>query len=128
MATLFAVVFAVFAMHGLSTQQAHSCHTAALPLIGSADGTQHVHIHVTPGDAAGTPESPHDESSHDHGAAGETCLALLCLVVALLALALGRGASDRVLYVLRRGVPPAQSWVSRVGDPPCLHRLSVLRC
>lgn len=127
-ATLLAVVFAVFAMHALTTEQARSCHTAALPLIDAADEAQHAHTGVAPGDATRTAGSPDAESPHDHGGAEETCLALLCIVAALLAFALGRGASKRVLYVLRRGAPPAHSWISRTGDPPCLHRLSILRC
>ncbi|MFG2330005.1 hypothetical protein ACGFMM_10300 [Streptomyces sp. NPDC048604] len=121
-------MFAVFAMHTLTTERAHSCHTAALPLIGGADETQHAHTGVSPGDAAHTPDSPGHASRHDHGGAEETCLALLCVVGALLAFGLGRGASHRVLYVLHRGAPPAHSWISRTGDPPCLHRLSILRC
>ncbi|MFG2296883.1 DUF6153 family protein [Streptomyces sp. NPDC048603] len=139
LATLFAVVFAVFAMHSLTTQQAHSCHTAALPLIGTADENPHAHTDVTsgnvaPGDATRTPdspvgESPHDHGhDHDHGGTAETCLALLCVVAALLALALGRGPSERVLYVLSRGAASAHGRLSRTGAPPRLHQLSVLRC
>ncbi|MER7001230.1 DUF6153 family protein [Streptomyces sp. NPDC000410] len=128
MATLFAVVFAVFAMHTLTTEEAHRCHTAASPLSYAADGTQHPHAGVAPGDAARTPNSPDGESHHDHGGTEETCLALLCIVAALLSFALERGASNRVLYVLRLRAPPAHSWISRIGDPPCLHQLSILRC
>lgn len=128
-ATLLAVVFAVFAMHALTTEQARSCHTAALPLTDAADEPRHAHTGIAPGDdATRAPGSPDGESPHDHGGAEETCLALLCIAAALLAFALGRGASHRVLYVLRRGAPPAHGWIGRTGDPPCLHRLSILRC
>lgn len=129
MATLFAVVLAVFAMHALIThEQAHSCHVAALPLIDAGDNTQHAHTDVASGDATKTPDSPDDESPRDHGGAGEICLALLCIVAALTVFALGRGVSDRVLYVLRRWASSAHRWMCRTGDPPCLHRLSILRC
>lgn len=127
MATLFAVVFAVFAMHALTTQQAHSCRTTAASLVDAVDETQHAHADVTPGGVPRAPDGPDGESPHDHGGAGESCLALLC-VVALLAFALGRGASNRVLYALRRGASSAHGWISRIGDPPCLYRLSILRC
>ncbi|NWF24700.1 hypothetical protein HW130_00175 [Streptomyces sp. PKU-EA00015] len=127
LATVFAVVLAVFAMHAVTSHllQAHSGHAAALPLIDAGGKTQHAHSDVAPGDAAKTPDSPDGESPCDHGGAGEICLALLCIAAALLAFA--RGGSNRV-YVLRRWTAPTHRWISRTGDPPCLHRLSILRC
>lgn len=128
LATVFAVVFAVFAMHAPTSHlQAHSGHTDALPL-AAGDTTQHAHSDVAPGAATKTPDSPDDESPCDHGGAGEICLALLYIVAALRAFALRRGGSNRVLDVLRRWAAPTHRWLSRTGDPPCLHRLSVLRC
>lgn len=128
MATVFAVMLAVFAMHSLTThQQHHSCHAAASSLIDAGDKAQHAHADVAPRDATKTADSPDDESPGDHGGVGESCLALLC-VVAALAFALGRGVSKRVLYVLRRWAAPTHRRISRTGDPPCLHRLSILRC
>ncbi|WP_138895456.1 DUF6153 family protein [Streptomyces chryseus] len=130
LATVFAVVLAVFAMHALTSHllQAHSGHAAASPLVVAGDKTQHDHSDVAPGDATTTSDSPDGESPCDHGGAGEICLALLCIVVALYSFARRRGGSDRVLYVLRRWAAPAHGWISRTGDPPCLHRLSILRC
>ena len=129
LATVFAVVLAVLAMHALTSHlQAHSGHAVALPLIDAGDKTQHAHSDVAPGDATKTPDSPDGESPCDHGGAGEICLALLCIVAVLLAFALGRGVSNRVLHVLRRWAAPTHRWISRTGDPPCLHRLSILRC
>ncbi|MFE1437165.1 hypothetical protein [Streptomyces sp. NPDC058739] len=126
MATLFAAVFAVFAIHALTTQQARTCHTAASPFIDAADESRHPHSDDASRGVPRTPDGPDGEVSHGHGGAGETCLTLLC-VIALLAFALTRGGSHRVLYVLRRA-SPAHSWIGRTGDPPCLHRLSILRC
>ncbi|WP_149829090.1 hypothetical protein [Streptomyces tailanensis] len=129
MATLFAVVLAIFAMHALTTHhQAHSCHAAALPLTDAGDQTQHAHTAVAPGEVTRTPDGPDDASPCDHGGAGDSCLALLGIVAALLAFALRRGVSNRVLCMLRRWAAPAHRWISRTGDPPCLHRLSILRC
>ena len=127
-ATLLAVVLAVFAMHALtSPQHVHSGHTAASSLIDAGDRTQHAHSDVAPGDATTALDSPDGEPPCDHGGAGESCLALLC-IVALLAFVFRRRGSSRVLYVLRRWAAPAHSWTSRTGDPPCLHQLSILRC
>lgn len=131
LATVFAVVLAVFAMHALTSHllQAHSGHAAALPLIDAEHKAQHAHSDVAPGDATTTtPDSSDGESPCDHGGAGEICLALLCIVAALHAFARMRGGSNRVLYVLRRWAAPMHRWISHTGDPPCLHRLSILRC
>ncbi|MFD8231625.1 hypothetical protein ACFV20_06975 [Streptomyces sp. NPDC059696] len=129
LATIIAVVLAMFAMHALTSHQhAHSRHAAAVPLIDAGDRTQHAHSDVAPRDATKTPDSPDGEPPCDHGGAGEICLALLCIVAARLAFALRRGGSDRVLYVLGRWAAPTHRWISRIGDPPCLHRLSILRC
>ncbi|MEU1570239.1 hypothetical protein ABZ519_03535 [Streptomyces collinus] len=121
-------MLAVFAMHSLTSHQhAHSGHAAALPLISAGDKTQHAHSDVSPGDTTTTLASPDDDHPCDHGGVGESCLVLLC-IVALLAFALRRGGSNRILYVLRRWAAPTRPWTNRTGDPPCLHRLSILRC
>ncbi|MET8824232.1 hypothetical protein [Streptomyces rochei] len=128
-ATLLVMVLAVFAMHALvSHQHVHSGHAAAFPLIDAGDKTQHSHADVTPGDTTEIPDSPDDEAPYNHGGAGECCLALLCIFAALLAFTLGHGGSNRVLYALRRWATPTHPWISRSGDPPCIHQLSILRC
>ncbi|MFB7172251.1 hypothetical protein ACFCYM_15680 [Streptomyces sp. NPDC056254] len=129
LATVFTVVFAVFAMHAPTSHvHGHSGHAAAVPVIDAGDKAQHAHSDVVPGAAANTLGSPDGESPCNHGGAGEICLALLYIVAALHAFALMRGGSNRVLNVLRRWSAPAHRWISRTGDPPCLHRLSILRC
>ncbi len=128
-ATLLVMVLAVFAMHALvSHQHVHSGHAAAFPLIDAGEKTQHAHADVTPGDTTETPDSPDDEAPYNHGGAGECCLALLCIFAALLAFTLRHGGSNRVLYALRRWAAPTHPWISRSGDPPCIHQLSILRC
>ncbi|MFZ3495868.1 DUF6153 family protein [Streptomyces sp. 5.8] len=125
-ATLLAVVLALFAMHVLAShQQDHSGHAAAFPLIDAGDKAQHTHSDVAPGDATTTPDSPDGEPPCDHGGVGESCLALLCIVAALFTFVLSRGGSNRVL---RRWAARTHPWISRTGDPPCLHQLSILRC
>ncbi|MFD5425323.1 hypothetical protein [Streptomyces sp. NPDC127084] len=125
LATVFALVLAVLAMHAPTSHlQAHSGHAAALPLIDAGDKAQH----AAPADATKTPDRPDGESPCDHGGAGEICLALLCIVAALRVFALMRGGSNRVLDALRRWAAPTHRWIGRTGDPPCLHQLSILRC
>ncbi|MFD9080107.1 DUF6153 family protein [Streptomyces erythrochromogenes] len=129
LATVFAVLFAVFAMHAPTSHlQGHSGHAAAVPHIDAGDKTQHTHSGVAPGDATRTPGSLDGEFPCNHGGAGEICLALLYIVAALHAFALMRGGSDRVLDVLRRWSAPTHRWFGRTGDPPRLYRLSILRC
>ncbi|MFE9771971.1 hypothetical protein ACFYOV_09925 [Streptomyces sp. NPDC005931] len=127
LATVVAVVLAVCAMHALTSHQQIHGGQAASALIDAGNTPRHAHSDVAPGNTTRTLDNPGDPPC-DHRGAGEICLALLCIVAARLALALRRGVSDRVLYVLRRWAAPAHRWISRIGDPPCLHRLSVLRC
>lgn len=113
-------------MHVLAShQQVHSGHATEFALIDAVDKAQHAHSDVAPGDATKTPASPDGESPCHHGGVGESCLALLCIVAALFTFVLRRGGSNRVL---RRWATRALPWISRTGDPPCLHRLSILRC
>lgn len=113
-------------MHVLAShQQDHSGHTAAFPLIDTGDKAQHAHSDVASGDATRTPVSPGGESPCDHGGVGESCLALLCIVAVLFTFVVRRGGSNRIL---RRWAARTHAWISRTGDPPCLHRLSILRC
>lgn len=123
-ATLLVVVLALFAMHVLASHQpVHSGHAAAVPLIDAGEKTQHTHSDVAPAEATTTSDSPDGEC--DHGGVGESCLALLYIVAALFTFALRRGVANRILG--RRAERP-HFWISRTGDPPCLYRLSILRC
>ncbi|MGW0118029.1 DUF6153 family protein [Streptomyces sp. NPDC003327] len=123
-ATLLAVVLVLFGMHVLASRHPiHSSHATAVPLAGAHGTTEHKHSHAAPADAAATPRSPDGEC--DHGGAGEGCLALLYMVAALFTFALRRQAGNGVL---RRWAARARPRAGRTGDPPCLHRLSILRC
>lgn len=127
LATLFGVIFAVFTMHGLTShEQAHSEHAATVLAMDTA-------AHEYPGEGHGfdteEPEPGSPAPSPDHGGgAGDLCLALLCLLAALIALALRRGIPGRVLCVLLRWAESRTFSSGRTTDPPCLHRLSILRC
>ncbi|MFD9412586.1 DUF6153 family protein [Streptomyces sp. NPDC059989] len=123
-ATLLAVVLALFAMHVLASHQpVHSRHAAAVPLIDAGVKTQHAHSDVAPPDATTTPHSPDGEC--DHGGVGESCLALLYIVAAVFTFALRRRVANRIPG---RRAERTHSWITRAGDPPCLYRLSILRC
>ena len=127
LAVLFAV-FAIFAMHGLASHElAHGGSAAtALPVVGVDDGQadgDHVHATTAPDDKGAGERSP--DQGHDLGSGA--CLALLCLLGGLLALVLRRGLHARPCLVPRSitgGLFPR----GRPADPPCLHRLSILRC
>ncbi|WP_328529110.1 hypothetical protein OG984_26700 [Nocardioides sp. NBC_00368] len=125
LATLFGVVFAVFTLHGLTShEQAHSEHAAA---VLAMDTAAHDHVGTGHGLDSETPESPAPSPDHD-GGAGDLCLALLCLLAALIVLALRRGSPRRVLCVVLRWAESRTFSSGRTADPPCLHRLSILRC
>lgn len=125
--TLFAVLFAVFAMHGITGhERPHGCTVGtASPVVGLGGLADHGH----PGSAAAPVDDSHGEPSphQDHGLESGVCLTLLSLLAGLLTLLLRRGCQARPLCVLRRvgvGLLPR----SRPADPPCLHRLSIMRC
>ncbi|WP_067430939.1 DUF6153 family protein [Nocardioides jensenii] len=128
LATLFAVVFGVFAMHSLTSHERGHAGHAALPLAAEAADREH---HTEPAGSK-APESADSESPADDDNSGvaELCMALLCLMAALIALALSRGISRRILYVvvIPRWIGSRIAVLSRSADPPCLHRLSILRC
>ncbi len=120
------MVLALFAIHVLASHEPdHSGHAAAFPLVDAGDKAQHAHPDGTPGVVTETPGSPDRESPCDHGGVGESCLALLCIVAALFTFAIRHRVSNRVLQLWAVRVRP---WASRTGDPPCLYRLSILRC
>ncbi|MFJ2593726.1 DUF6153 family protein [Streptomyces erythrochromogenes] len=123
-ATLLAVVLALFAMHVLASHQpVHSGHATAIPLVAAHGATEHTHSHAAPAGATTTPHGPDGEC--DHGGVEESCLALLYIVAALFTFVLRRAGTNGVL---RPWAARTHSWTSRTGDPPCLHRLSILRC
>ncbi|WP_350325253.1 hypothetical protein [Streptomyces katrae] len=118
-------MLALLGMHALASHQPdHSGH-ASVPLVDAGHKGQHAHSDVAPADVTGTLGSPDGESPCHHGGVGESCLALLYIVAALFTFAIRRGGSNRVLH---RWAARAHPWISRTGDPPCLHRLSILRC
>ena len=127
--TLFAVIFALFAMHSLSShERTHSDHAAALPLVANDPGLKHDHTGSMQQPGPTQPDGPQGPSPDHDGGAGELCLALLCLMTALVALVMRRGPSGRILYVAPRWLGPRLLALGRSPDPPCLHRLSILRC
>lgn len=129
LATLFAVIFAVFAMHSLSShERSHRDHAAALPLVADAPGLEHDHAGSMQQPGPTEPDGPEEPSPDHEGGVGELCLALLSLMAALIVFALLRGLSQRVLYVVHRWLGPRLVACGRYPDPPCLHRLSILRC
>lgn len=124
--TLAAALFAVLAMHGLSSHElAHGASaTAAVPVAAAAAGhvdLEHRHGVNAPG------EQGEDGPSPDRDVEGGVCLALLCLLAGLLALRLRRGLRPCPPWVLRR-VNLGLLSAGRPADPPCLHRLSIMRC
>lgn len=129
LATLFAVIFAVLAMHALTShERTHSDHAAALPLVADDPGGAPAHTSPLQPTESSDHDGPAGSSPEHEGGAGELCLALLCLTATLIVLALRRGVSRRVLYVVPRWLAPGLPAASRSPDPPCLHRLSILRC
>jgi hypothetical protein len=126
LATLFAVIFGVFAMHSLTSHERGHAGHAALPLAAeAADRGHHTEPAGTKAPQSADSESPADD---DNGSVTELCMALLCLMAALIALALSRGISRGILYIAPRWIGPRIAVLSRSADPPCLHRLSILRC
>lgn len=128
LATLFTLILAVFAMHAMANHHhAHATAEAALPL-GVADaGAAHVGGHSSHGQPApdGVP-APHEEPDQDGSLAG-ACFALLCLMAASVLVALLRGRPQRPLFVLQR-MRTRLPVLGRPLEPPCLYRLSILRC
>lgn len=131
LATLFAVLMGVIAMHGLAGHGVvHSSGVhSTLPGVAEApaDGPAGSQGHVHGTSHEGSPDAPASPDGH-HGVSGEACLAILCLLIALLLLAVRRGRLARTMVVLGRRPRSRVVLRGRPADPPCLHRLSILRC
>lgn len=134
LATLFAVLFGFFAMHGVA---AHG--------VGHGDGshstipgvTEAVGYHaVTEGHQDGITQAAAGETGADHeptspeghdGLGGEACVAMLILLIALIITAVRCGRTVRPMSILRR-MRSRLILYARTSEPPCLHRLSIMRC
>lgn len=134
---LLPVLFAIFAMHGLASHGlAHGGRAAtALPVVSAGDGQsgpRHVHGTTAPHNLHGT-TAPHKERGsepapdQDHDLDGGVCLALLSLLAGVLAYALRAGLHARPTLLLRSGIVRLLPR-GRPARPPCLHRLSIMRC
>lgn len=111
LATLFAVIFGVFAMHSLTSHERTHAGHSAIPLAAAEvdleHGAGHEESNATASDASGSP------SDDDGSGFAELCMALLCLMAALIALALSRGRSRRMLCVVPRW--SAHAWLFSHG-------------
>lgn len=127
LATLFAVLLGVIAMHGLAGHGvAHSSGVhSTLPGVADAPAGSQGHEHGTSHEGGPDAPAPPDDQ---HAVSGEACLAILCLLIALLLLAVRQGRLARTMAVLGRWPRPHVVLRGRPADPPCLHRLSILRC
>ena len=122
------MLFAVLAMQGLTSHElAHGGSPAtALPVIVADDGhadPEYVDAKTGPAATGGSEPSPAPEHDLDGG----VCLALLCLFAVLLSLVLHRGLHAHPSLVPRR-VSDGLVRRGRPADPPCLYRLSIMRC
>ena len=127
--TLFAVILSVFAMHSLSAHEStHREHAAVPSLLTDETGLERDHtgsmrnVGLTQPGSLDGPRPDHEVGS------GDLCLAFLYLVTALVTLTMLRGLSRRILYAVPRRRGPRPVALGRSPDPPCLHRLSILRC
>lgn len=124
------LLLGLFVMHGAGSHgtTAHASAPAAdvLGLTESHDGHAGPNPLVDSGGPVGDLED--DGGSPGHSA-GELCLAILCAVLSALAAFGALTCPRRPLFkVVRNAVSePFPSWL-RPPDPPCLIRLSILRC
>lgn len=134
LATLFAVLFGFFAMHGVAAHGvAHPAGShSAIPGVSEVVGelSETAGHERGRGAAAGAAEADGEAPTHPDGhggVGGEACVALLVLLVALLILAARRGRTIRPIFILRR-MRSRLILYARPAEPPCLHRLSIMRC
>lgn len=130
---LMALLAGLFAMYGLGPHdEDHSDgHAPSLVALVSADDYpgQH-HQEATTTDASLALDSGVSRESAPPGDGGPglgECLALLGLLFALAISAVLAARRTRPLFILRR-FREALVLRGRPPDPPCLHRLSILRC
>lgn len=124
------LLLGLFVMHGAgshaSTAHASAPAMQALGSTASHDG----HADHETGAESGDPitDSGDEGGEPGHGAA-ELCLAILCALLSALAAFGASTRPRRPLFTVRRSAvgAPFPSWL-RPPDPPCLIRLSILRC
>lgn len=130
---LLAVLAGLFAMHGLGphSEDHPSGHTPSVVALVAGDVAHAQHEASIP--ETGRPID-HADSSKDAEASPEAedsmlgeCLALLGFALALVVLALIAARRTRPVAVERRRRERVVLF-GRPPDPPCLHRLSILRC
>lgn len=124
------LILGLFVMHGASSHGT-TAHASAPPAKVFGDSLSH-DAHASHGDltdsGASVQDSDDNGGSPGHSAA-ELCLAIVCALLSALAVFGTLTHPKHVLFkVRRRGVrTPFPSWL-RPPDPPCLIRLSILRC
>ncbi len=129
---LLAVLAGMVGMHGLGPHdEDHSeGHVPTVIALVASDDEHDAHAQAdTETDSA--PSTEHGTSKHKEPSGGGPglgeCLALLGLLFALVIGAVLAARPGRPLVVLRR-VRVQLLLLGRPPDPPCLHRLSILRC
>jgi hypothetical protein len=127
------LLLGLFAMHGAGSHSsaAHASAPTADVLGSTASHAGHAGHDghdslVESGDPVGDSE---DEGGSPGHRAAELCLAILCALLSALAAFGALTRPRRPLFKVRRSPvsAPFPSWL-RPPDPPCLIRLSILRC
>jgi len=124
------LLIGVFVMHGAGSHgtNAHTSAPVGDVLTLTADHGGQAGHEGAAHDAASPQDSGDDERESPGHRGAELCLAILCALLATLAALVVLTRARRPLFIRRRAatahVPP---WL-RPPDPPCLIRLSILRC
>jgi hypothetical protein len=133
-----AVLVGVLAMHGLMPHSAAHADggLSAVVDVASASGDhshadhQHdaAHSPAPMADHGSSSSGGHTPGEGEHGHVAELCLAFLTMLLALLlAVAVWSARPTRAMVIYRR-VRLRIIDLSRPAEPPCLTRLSILRC
>jgi hypothetical protein len=133
-----AVFVGILAMHGLIPHSAaHSDGgLSAIAKVASASGVDNRAGHQHEASDSPVPLADHGSSSsgghtpgeEGHGHAAELCLAFLTMLLALLlAVAVWSARPTRPMVIYRR-IRLRLLDLGRPAEPPCLTRLSILRC
>lgn len=133
-----AVLGGVLAMHGLMPHSAAHADggLSAIANVASSSGAdshadhQHdvTHSPAPVADHGSSSSGGHTPDEEEHGHGAELCLAFLTmLLAALLALSVWSARPTRAMVIYRR-VRLRILDLSRPAEPPCLTRLSILRC